>query len=64
MIVEATYEALVETLFATTRARQCLTCGKCTAVCPVSLAGSNYSPRLFVEQIVTGSGSPRSSALE
>ncbi len=51
-------ENVVDTVMATTRARLCLVCGKCTSVCPVSLAGGDYSPRLFVEQIITGSDSP------
>jgi heterodisulfide reductase subunit D len=53
----ATAETAIEPILSATRARLCLTCGKCTAVCPVSRMGGDYSPRRFVEQVVTGSGS-------
>lgn len=53
MATTITIDAIIDA----TRARLCLTCGKCTAVCPVSRMGGDYSPRRFVEQIVTGSGS-------
>jgi heterodisulfide reductase subunit D len=53
----ATATTAVESIINATRARLCLTCGKCTAVCPVSRMGGDYSPRRFVAQIVTGSGS-------
>ena len=57
MVQIAPTDPLVEAAITATRARLCLTCGKCTAVCPVSRMGGNYSPRRFVEQVVTGSGS-------
>ena len=47
-----------EAAISAARARLCLTCGKCTGVCPLSRMGADYSPRRFVEQIVTGSNSP------
>jgi len=41
----------LESLLRETNAAACLTCGKCTAVCPVALAGSRYSPRRLVQDV-------------
>lgn len=55
-MVETATQSTVNPVISRTQARLCLTCGKCTGVCPVSRMGADYSPRRFVEQIVTGHG--------
>lgn len=38
------------------RARLCLDCGKCTAVCPVAQLDSDFNPRLIVQRRLSGNG--------
>lgn len=37
-----------------TKAYNCLECGKCTSVCPISLLNEKYTPRLLVRKAVMG----------
>ncbi len=49
-------ETTLEQLLVSTHANACLSCGKCTAVCPLSVQGSSFSPRRLVESVVQGDG--------
>ena len=41
-------DASIQDLASRTRAWACYDCGKCTATCPISRAGADYSPRRHV----------------
>jgi len=38
-----------------TKAYQCLDCGKCTSICPISLLSEDYSPRILVQKALLDS---------
>lgn len=42
----------IKEALAQTHALRCLSCGKCTAVCPVAYRGSDFSPRALVESVL------------
>ncbi len=44
----------VENIIKDTNAYNCLECGKCTGICPISRIFSDYSPRLNVERALEG----------
>ena len=46
--------AFIDRITHHTRATACLSCGKCTAACPLSLSGSAFSPRRLVEAAIQG----------
>ena len=47
---------LLENALRENRAYLCLSCGKCTAVCPISRLDSDFSPRRFVESAAMNEG--------
>jgi Fe-S oxidoreductase len=40
----------IKEAFEATAAYNCLECGKCTGICPVSLSGMDFSPRILVKK--------------
>lgn len=42
----------IQSIIASTKAYNCLDCGKCTGICPVTRSGQDYHPRGFVEKVV------------